>query len=315
MLGPRLFSTGTWIDGRREELAQFIDIRTADDSRAIVRRLKTLGADMLKEYLQPRREARQYLAQAAREEELPITAEGGGDWVHDLSMVMDGYTAFEHTLPIAPLYTDVVQLLVQSEVHYTPTLMVTYGGEPLNNYYYGLTNPHDDPKVRRFTPEERMDDGRRWTHVPDDELFFKQIGRDLVKVDKAGGLVSLGAHGNRQGIGVHWEMWGRAAGGETPWVILRDATLRPAQKLGVERDLGSLEVGKLADFVVLDKNPLDDIHNSEAIHWVVKGGVVYDASSMATLWPERRTLKRFFWQSEDDYKKFFAPAPPALAKR
>ena len=309
MLGPRLFSTGSWIDGRREELPQFVDIRNADDARSIVRRLKALGADMLKEYIQPRREARQYLAQAAREEHIPLTAEGGGDWVRDLSMVMDGFTAFEHTLPIAPLYKDVVQLLVQSQVHYTPTLMVTYGGEALNNYFYGLTNPHDDPKVRRFTPEERMDEGRRWTHVPEDELFFKQIARDLVKIEQAGGLVSLGAHGNRQGIGVHWELWGKVAGGASAWEAIRDATFRPAEKVGLERDLGSLEVGKLADFVVLDKNPLENIRNSDAIRWVVKGGVVYDATSMATVWPERRSLKRFFWQTEDEYRKYRAPEP------
>src|SRR5262249_5679534 len=158
------FSTGTWIDGRREELAQFIEIRGIVDARSIVRRLKTLGADMLKEYMQPRRDARQWIAQAAREEGVLLTAEGGGDWVHDFSMVMDGYTAFEHTLPIAPLYKDAIQLMVQSHVFYTPTLMVTYGGEALNDYYYGLTDPHDDPKVRRFTPHERMDEGRYWRH-------------------------------------------------------------------------------------------------------------------------------------------------------
>jgi Tol biopolymer transport system component len=309
MLGPRIFSTGTWIDGRREELPQFIDIRNADDARAIVRRLKALGADMLKEYMQPRRDARQFLAQAAREEGVPITAEGAGDWVHDLSMVMDGYTAFEHTLPIAPLYKDVVELLVQTRVHYTPTLMVTYGGEALNNYYYGLTNPHDDPKVRRFTPEERMDEGRRYTRVPEDELFFRQIARDALKVSRAGGLISLGAHGNRQGIGVHWELWGKVEGGATPWEALRDATWRPAEKMGLERDLGSLEVGKLADFVILDRNPLENIRNSDAIRWVVKGGVVYDANSMTTLWPVRRPLNRFFWMTEADRQKFRAAEP------
>ena len=149
-------------------------------------------------------------------------------------------------LTFSNFLTDAIELLVQSGVHYTPTLMVTYGGEALNNYYYGLTNPHDDPKVRRFTPEERMDEGRRWTHVPEDELFFKQIGRDLVKINKAGGLVSLGAHGNRQGVGPHWELWAKVATGATPWEALRDATVRPAEKLALERDLGSLEVGKLA---------------------------------------------------------------------
>lgn len=315
MLGPRLFSTGTWIDGRREELPQFLDIRTIDDARSIVRRLKTLGADMLKEYMQPRREARQFLSQAAREEGVPLTAEGAGDWARNLSMVMDGFSAFEHTLPIAPLYKDVIELLAQSKVFYTPTLMVTYGGEALNNYYYGETNPHDDPKVRRFTPEERMDEGRRWVKVPEKELFFKQIARDLVKINRAGGYTPLGAHGNRQGIGVHWELWGKVSGGQTPWEALRDATWRPAEKLGLERDLGSLEVGKLADFVVLTRDPLLNIRNSDAIRWVVKGGVVYDANSMTTLYPSRKALERFFWQTLADHERFKAPEPPPFGRR
>ena len=148
--------------------------------------------------------------------------------------------------------------------------------------------------------------------VPEEEQFFRQIARDLVKIDRAGGLVNLGAHGNRQGIGVHWELWGKVEGGATPWEALRDATLRPAEKLGLERDLGSLEAGKLADFVILDRNPLENIRDSNAIRWVVKGGVVYDANSMATVWPERKALRRFFWMSESDFRTFAAPQPAGL---
>src|SRR5205807_5849787 len=54
MLGPRIYSTGTWIDGRFENLPQYVDIASIDDARRVVRRLKSLGADMLKEYMQPR---------------------------------------------------------------------------------------------------------------------------------------------------------------------------------------------------------------------------------------------------------------------
>jgi cytosine/adenosine deaminase-related metal-dependent hydrolase len=124
--------------------------------------------------------------------------------------------------------------------------------------------------------------------------------------------VSLGAHGNRQGIGVHWELWGKVEGGATPWEALRDATLRPAEKLGIERDLGTLEVGKLADFVVLDRDPLANIRDSDKIRWVVKGGVVYDANSMATMWPQRRTLHRFFWQTPEEFRAFRATEPAPL---
>jgi len=312
LLGPRIYSTGTWIDGRFEYLPQYVDIRSVDDARGIVRRLKSLGADMLKEYVQPRREARQWIAQAAREERVPLTAEGAGDWVRNLTMVMDGFTAFEHTLPIAPVYKDVIEVIARSGVHYTPTLMVTYGGPSLNPYFVGKTNPHDDVKVRRFTPEERLDEGRRWQWIPEDELFFREIARSATAMSRAGALISLGAHGNRQGIGAHWELWGRVMGGATPWEALRDATVRPAQKLGLDRDLGSLEAGKLADFVVLDANPLEDIQNSDDIRYVVKGGAVFDDESMTQLWPARRKPGRFFWQTDADARRFAAPEPRAM---
>ena len=79
-------------------------------------------------------------------------------------------------------------------------------------------------------------------------------------------------------------MWGKVKGGATPWQALRDATLRVAEKMGVERDLGSHELGKRADFVVLDRDPLIDIRNTDAIRFVMTGGVVYDAASLGQLW-------------------------------
>ncbi len=312
MLGPRMYHTGAWVDGRIPALAQYVDIKSIDDARQIVRRLKSLGTDMMKEYMQPRRDQRQWLAQAAREEGLPITAEGAGDLARNLTMVVDGFTAFEHTVPTAPLYEDAIQLIAQSKVHYTPTLINSYGGESLFDYYTARTNPHDDPKVRRFTPEPRVDDGRRWRWAPEDELYFKEISADATKITRAGGLVSLGSHGNQQGIGAQWDLWGHVDGGATPLEAIRRATVYPAMKIGLERDLGTLDEGMLADFLVLDANPLDDIKNAAKIRWVVQGGRVYDAESMTQVWPDYKVLHRFFWQTEEEWKRFAAPEAKPL---
>jgi imidazolonepropionase-like amidohydrolase len=103
------------------------------------------------------------------------------------------------------------------------------------------------------------------------------------------------------GLGVRWQMWGKVKDGATPWQALRDATLRLAETMGVERDLGSLELGKRADFVVLDRDPLIDVRNTDAIRFVVKGGVVYDAASMGQLWPERKALNTSCWQSDEEW--------------
>jgi imidazolonepropionase-like amidohydrolase/Tol biopolymer transport system component len=316
MLGPRIFSTGDVIYGSEALPVVYENIRSIDDARAIVRRYKPYGPEMLKEYVQPRRDQRQWLAQAAREEGVEITAEGAGDLVLDLTMVLDGYTAWEHALPIAPLYNDVVQLVARSAVYYTPTLIVGYGGPTLEQYFATKNKIHDDPKLRRFTPEWQLERWRKgWTYVPDDEWHFMRISESAAKITHAGGLIALGAHGNRQGLGAQWELWGLQMGGLTNAEALREATIVPARKLGYDRDLGSLEPGKLADFLVLDANPLDDIHNTAALHYTVKNGVVFDAASMTELWPEHRPLARFFWQNEEERKRFAAPLPPALDNR
>ena len=315
MLGPRIYSSGDVIYGTLVFPSMYAQISTIDDARHIVRKFKEYGALELKQYLQPTRIKRQLLVQAARESGVRITAEGGADMYLDLSMVADGYTAFEHPFPIAPLYHDVVEFMVRSGTYYTPTLIVAYGGLTAEDYFYGKDNHHDDPKVRRFVPEEVLDWHRRRSIAPEEEYHFKDVAASAAAIARAGGKVCLGAHGQLQGLGAHWELWALAMGGLPNLEVLREATLNGAEKLGLEQDLGSLERGKLADFVVLDANPLEDIHNSQKIRYVVKNGFVYDAASMTELWPERKNLQKFFWMTDADGKRFAAPEPAQLGKQ
>jgi len=88
----------------------------------------------------------------------------------------------------------------------------------------------------------------------------------------------------------------------TPMEALRASTLLAADKLGYSPDLGSLEAGKLADFMVLDANPLDDIHNSVKIRWVVKNGEVWEAETMKKLWPREQPPPSFFWKAKESTK-------------
>jgi hypothetical protein len=258
---------------------------------------------MIKVYQQPRRSQRLYFAEACREERMRLTAEGAGELQTDLTMVLDGYTAFEHSLPVA-LAEDVVQLLARSGTYYTPTLLVSYGGPWGELFYYQTRNPHDDPKLNRFVPHPMLDRlGRRHPWVWPDEYHFPTVAAGAARVARAGGNVALGAHGQLQGLGVHWELWAHAGegggatrAGMTAMEALRAATIAAADKLGLAPDLGSVEAGKLADFVVLDADPLADIHNSEKIRWVVKGGVVYEAETMRQVWPQERELPGFFWR-------------------
>jgi imidazolonepropionase-like amidohydrolase len=110
--------------------------------------------------------------------------------------------------------------------------------------------------------------------------------------------VHIGAHVQREGLGAHWEMWMYAQGGMTPMEILRVATINGARYLGLDKDIGSLEAGKLGDVVVLDDDPLADIRNSDHIHWVIQNGRVYDALTLDQLAPNPRKREPFFWQKE-----------------
>ncbi|MGH9714671.1 MAG: amidohydrolase family protein [Candidatus Acidiferrales bacterium] len=294
LAGPRIYSTGTAIT------TEAGSISSLEDAENLVKRYKTHGADSLKEYMQPRRVVRQWLAMAAAKEGVNITAEGGGDLKTDLSMVLDGYTGVEHSLPIVPIYKDVIQLEAQAGTTYTPTLIVSYGAEFGQYYWRQRMNIHEDAKVMRFTPHEQVDSvARRRPLLLDEEYTFPLIARGAAVVVRDGGHVALGSHGEQQGIGAHWELWMLGSGGMTPWQVLHCATMSGAESIGLERQVGSLEPGKLADLLVLNSNPLDNIQNTRDLLYVVKNGVVYSADSLDEVWPAQKRFPPFFWHKED----------------
>ncbi len=295
MIGPRIYSTGTAIT------TAAASIESLEDAEDVVKRYKAHGADSLKQYMQPRRVQRQWLAMAAAKEGLNITAEGGGDLKTDLTMVLDGYTGFEHSLPIVPLHKDVIELLAQSGTTYTPTLIVNYGSEFGQYYWRQKMNIHDDPKVMRFTPHELVDRvARRRPLLLEDEYTFPQIAAGAAGVFARGGHVGLGSHGEQQGIGAQWELWMLQSGGMTPWQALYSATMHGAESIGLEKQIGSVEPGKLADLLVLNANPLENIHKSNDIVYVIKNGEVFDAAKLDEVWPAERKFPKFFWQRSDE---------------
>jgi len=276
MTGPRIFSTGFILYGAN--LPGRALINSLDDARRHLRRLKSLGAFSVKSYMQPRREARQWILKAAREEGMLVVPEGGGDLEMDMTMVLDGHTTIEHALPMTPLRKDIVELLAKSGTSYTPTLLVAYGGISGDKWFHQHYEMWKDERLQKFVPQSVVDglgrirgimatDPADWHHI--------DVAASAKDVMHAGGRVCLGGHGQMQGLGPHWEMWAFVQGGMTPLEAIRVATLYPAETLGMAKDLGSIEAGKLADFVVLDKNPLEKIENSETVVRVVKNGRSY----------------------------------------
>ncbi len=295
ILAPRIYSTGDIIYGARS--AYFADINSLDDAREHVRRLKAQGAVSVKNYNQPRRDQRQQVAVAAREEDMFVVAEGGSLFHMDLSMVADGNSTIEHNLPQSWLYDDVLQFWSQTQVAYTPTLGVTYGGLRGEDYWYMKSNVWEHPILSNFVPPQILQPRSvRRTLAPEEDFYHVVSARTSKALADRGVMVSIGAHGQREGLASHWEIWTLAQGGMSSIEALAAATIVPAQALGYADDLGSLEVGKLADLVVIDADVVADIYQSDKVDMVMLNGRLYDASTMNEKVTGDRKTVPFYWQ-------------------
>ncbi|MCC7029411.1 MAG: amidohydrolase family protein, partial [Chitinophagaceae bacterium] len=297
MKGPRVFSTGTILYGADGNFKAVIN--NMDDARSAIRRTNAFGAFSVKSYNQPRREQNQMIIKAARELKTEVVPEGGSFYFHNLGMIFDGHTTIEHNLPIATLYSDVIQLWKNSKTAYTPTLIVCYGAPSGEYYWYQHTEVWKKERLLRFTPRAVIDTRSRFrTMLPEEEYEngHMQVSRSLKKLNDAGVLINMGAHGQIQGIGAHWEIWMMKQGGMTNMEALRTATINPALSLGFDKYIGSLKAGKLADILVMDKNPLDDISNTESIKYTIINGRIYDAETMNETGNYNTTRGKFFWE-------------------
>jgi hypothetical protein len=261
----------------------------------------------IKLYRTGSRRVRQWIAQSAGEHGLRVTAEGATSDKLNITQIQDGISGIEHALPAAPLYNDLVTLFAKSGVSHNLTLMVNGGAQ---DRFIVERQPNHDPKLNRFAPRFIVDMKTRkceWREAEDDG--FPAFAESGARIARAGGVVGMGSHGEIPGLGFHWEMQAHARGGWRPAEILRAATVGSAEAIGRSSDLGSIEKGKIADLVVLDRDPLAEIRNAEAIAQVMQGGRLYDAGTLDEVWPVRRDFRRpWYW----DDRPPGTPDPGAL---
>lgn len=300
MIGPRSFTTGENITkGDSPGTNDIVSLEAALQEAA---RRKDWGAVSLKEYLQPRRDQRQWVVEAGRRLGIRVTAEGSVELTHKLSMAMDGHTGFEHATALVPLYGDVTGFLGRTRSVYSATPLV--GGPAAWNeeYFWQESEVWKDPKAQRWLPwRQLIPHTRRHMVRPATDYPLGMMTQAVTDIVAAGGYSAIGSHGQQHGIGSHWDVWLYAMAMDN-MAALEVASLHGAIFLGMEQDLGSIAVGKLADLVVLNTNPLENIRNTTDIRYVMKGGVLYDALSLDELWPRQRPFGDTPWYLPEAYR-------------
>ena len=298
IVAPRTFSTGTILYGA--DGASKAEVASKEDALFHLRRMQAVGAFSVKSYNQPRRDQRQQIVAAARDLKMMVVPEGGSTFMHNMTMIVDGHTGIEHTLPVELVYDDVLDLWRNTGVGYTPTLSVAYGGIWGENYWYDIDEIWKNQRVVSFIPPHLLNPrARRRTKAPLEDYNHIRQARITKQVIDNGGMVQAGGHGQLNGLDTHWEMWAMVQGGMTPLEALRCGTLYGAKYVGLEGDIGSLKAGKLADLIVMEKgrDPIKNIRQSENIQYVVANGRLFDAKTMDELKKKSRIKRQpFYWE-------------------
>ncbi len=295
IIGPRVYTTGPGVFSG-------VGLDNKESVDAYIKRYRdAYKTDTLKQYVVGDRNVRQMVAMACYDNKISPTTEGALDMKLNISQMIDGYSGHEHSLPLQPIYKDVVEFVAQTQTFYTPTILVAYGGPWAENYFFQNTDVLNNKRLGRYIPKELINGmmRRRGQWFRAEEYSFKQIAAGAADIVKAGGRAGIGGHGQMQGLGVHWEIWAMQSGGMSTMDTLRVATIFGAEAIGLDKDLGSIETGKLADLVIMDRNPLTDIRNTDSISHVMKNGELYEAETLNQIWPAQKPLAPQYWWGTD----------------
>lgn len=170
----------------------------------------------------------------------------------------------------------------RSGIVYTPTFVAGYAKPGSMDYFYATRDVHGDARATKFMPHDLLDRVTTMrTVLADEQYLFRAAARGAEAVRKAGGRVAVGGHGNHPGLGPHWELWSFVEGGMAPLEALRAATAGGAELLGIQKDVGSLRPGFIADLIILNADPLGDVRRTTDVSRVMKNGRIFDPDDLA----------------------------------
>jgi Tol biopolymer transport system component len=290
--GPRIVQTGPLVSWPE-------DLDSPADAASLIRRNELYGDCCVKVYDMGGRLNRQWMWNAAAAAgRIPIP-ETEGSLNASLSYVLDGVPHLSHGLQM-PVYDDVRQLFGRSgsSISYQFTALVGNGGPSGLFHFFDEALDEGDARLRQWVPYEFFQQhNRRRLHLPEMEHVIRLYGQNLAPLMDAGMPIHLGEHGMLHGLGNHWNVWALADGAGNRRA-LQAATIHGAYAVGLEKEIGSIEPGKLADLLVLDGNPMDDIRATEKLRYVMRGGELFDPMTLERIWPTR-AQGPIRWWTED----------------
>jgi imidazolonepropionase-like amidohydrolase len=307
MLGPRIIAAGPILDDRPPDWPYRITVRTADEARNAVRMLKERGVDLIKVHDRTSPEAYQAIADEARRQGLPFAGHLPRGITFEAAAAA-GQRSIEHLAGLrmfnqcsggqtysAEKCRPFFEWLAKSGLWQTPTLvnwrtMFTLGtpdGDPDRDHL-----AYASPGLLEFLALNRQ-----MSNVSSEAARGLVVAADAAAVavadmQKAGVGILAGCDGMVVGFCLHEELMLFVKGGMSAAAALQTATTNPARSLGLDRVHGTVEVGKRADLVLLEANPLDDIANVSRIHAVVMNGRLLERAQLdATLATVRKQFQ------------------------
>ncbi len=303
VLGPRTFGTGKIVsEGGFIGLGDHVRIDNMADARYQVSSRLAIGIESLKNFRVANRKKHQYLIEAARERRMPVTAEGASP-ILALGFAMDGQTGWEHAMSALPMQKDMTTFFAKTKVAHSPTMIIIGWPDGTQTYFRPLAHLEKD-KMYRYVASKSYIEGRNarsMAVMPKERLWQPVYAEASADIQRAGGYVTSGEHGEQTGIGTHWDIW-TFADAMTPIEALYTATVAGAHFLGAEDQIGSLKAGKLADLVVLNSDPMRNIRNTTDIAYVMTDGRMLQRSTLDQVWPQKVPMGFRPW-SRDSYDK------------